>query len=49
MADTSPRDTGSDWQGRLGGSELVFFALNSSDVVTKIYSVILFNRSLGKC
>lgn len=49
MAATSLRDTRSDWQGRLRGSELVFFALNSSDVVIRIYSVILFYRGFGKC
>lgn len=47
MAASSLRDTRGDWQGRLGASELAFFALNSSDVVIKIYSVILFYRN--KC
>lgn len=49
MAATSLRDTVSDWHGRLGNSEFVFFALNSSDVVIKIHSVILFYRGFGKC
>lgn len=52
MAATSLRDTECDWQGRLGEfrvSELAFFALSSSDVVNKIYSVTLFYRVLGKC
>lgn len=52
MAAASVRDTGCDWQGRLGEfrvSELAFFALSSSDKVIKIYSVNLFYRILGKC
>lgn len=45
MAASSLRDTRGNWQGRLVPSDLASFALNSSDVVIKIYSVNLFYRN----